>query len=72
MYIEDSNYDGTFDQLWIDKDEDSVAEELVLLKEGDTSLDYNIHYFNDNGDKEWDRIGYDYDDDLVADKIQTL
>ena len=72
MVIKDINHDGEFDQLWIDADEDSAAEELVLLKEGDVSLDYNIHYFNDNGDSEWDRIGYDYDGDLVADKIQTI
>ena len=73
IYV-DRDYDGTFDELKLDMNENECDEIVVTI--GGTSQypdTYDKYYFDLEDDKSgYDKVGHDYNNDRIVDEYQTI
>ncbi len=63
------NQDGVPDIVYYDLDENDYAETVVVLANETSEVDYDVYYFDNDQDGNWDEVGYDYNLDQEIDKI---
>ena len=69
-YLWDEDYDGDYDRISFDENENTIPELYVLISDSHDDYNYDLYYFDDNEDEKTDRIGHDYNNDQNIDEFQ--
>lgn len=70
QFFWDEDFDGDYDWYAYDVNENGIAEIIILISSSWDEYDYDMYFYDDNEDEQYDRIGHDYNNDREIDEFQ--